>query len=111
MHYNAGTAQILFQNGNSGQHLEYMDIKEQIFCDALMGVSPILELFDLLSWADDCKIGVGLVTNPPKNNKDVVLAARGPTGRFQPLVLGADYGPPCNTPPHALNNGFRRCGH
>ena len=89
-HNNAHIVQFLFPNEDSRRHREYVTLKEQIFCASLMDVAPVAGLLNVLAWADEHTIAVGLVTNAPQNNKDVMLGALGLTGRFHPVVLGDD---------------------
>ena len=67
-----------------------MDLREKTVPDSLGHVSPVAGLLDLLAWADTHKITVGLVTNAPKDNKNVMHEAPGLTGRFLPVILGDD---------------------
>jgi HAD superfamily hydrolase (TIGR01509 family) len=89
-HNNAHIAQFLFPDGSPSRHAEYVGLKEQTFRASLGHVSPVAGLLDLLAWAVQNAVAVGLVTNAPKNNKDVILEVLGLTGQFQPVILGDD---------------------
>ena len=89
-HNNAYITQFLFPDGSPSHHAEYVNLKEQMFRASLGHVSPVAGLLDLLAWADAHKIAVGLVTNAPKDNKNVMLEALGLTKRFLPIILGDD---------------------
>ena len=87
-HNNAHIAQFLFPDASPSRHAEYVGLKEQTFRASLGHVSSVAGLLDLLAWAVQNAVAVGLVTNAPKNSKDVILEVLGLTGQFQPVFWG-----------------------
>lgn len=87
---NTDIANFFFPEGTQKEKTEYVNLKETIFRTSLVAATPLDGLFDLLSWAENKGMAVGLVTNAPKENKDAMLEAIGLSGRFYPEILGDD---------------------
>ena len=89
--------------------LALLERKESAFRDMVGPMSPTDGLIDLLDWARAEGIPCGVVTNAPRENADLVLAALGITDRFQTLVIGSEL---AASKPHPLPylTGLQRLG-
>ncbi|NQV98378.1 MAG: HAD-IA family hydrolase [Rhodospirillales bacterium] len=85
---NAAIARYLFPDDRADIRATYIELKETAFRASLGQAAPLPGLLELLDWARDQPLAVGLVTNAPVENKDLLLASIGLTGRFHPVVLG-----------------------
>ena len=70
------------------RHGALMDDKEARYRALVTDVSPAAGLMDLLDWADARSIPYGVVTNAPRANAELVLAALGIRTRFKAVVAG-----------------------
>jgi HAD superfamily hydrolase (TIGR01509 family) len=87
---NADIMTYLFPDEDEKKKTDYIDKKETLFRQSLGEAEPMAGLPDLLAWAEQLSLHVGLVTNAPEENKNVMLEAIGLTGRFNPVILGDD---------------------
>ncbi len=85
---NTDIANYFFPDADNQVHNSYVTTKEESFRSLLKPTPPLAGLMDILSWAADRNIPVGLVTNAPRDNTIAMLAALDLTGRFAPVILG-----------------------
>lgn len=64
-----------------------LDEKERIYRALVRDLTPIDGLVDLLDWAAGQGLPLGVVTNAPRANADLVLDALKLRGRFQEVVI------------------------
>ncbi len=78
----------LFPDRSTADHTRLADEKEALFRARAGDLKPAEGLFDLLDWADQRSISVAVVTNAPRANATMMLAALGLVGRFSHVVIG-----------------------
>jgi len=64
------------------------DRKEALFRSAVTTLAPTRGVIELLDWAQRHDIRVGVVTNAPRPNADLMLGGIGIAGRIDALVIG-----------------------
>lgn len=87
---NADIMSYFFPHDPAMTQRAYVERKESAFRDSLGVATPLRGLIDVLAWATEKDIRVGLVTNAPEENKNAMLEAIGLTGQFHPVILGDD---------------------
>jgi HAD superfamily hydrolase (TIGR01509 family) len=83
----------------AGEHAAIMDRKEALYRERVDILEPLPGLAALLSFAEEAGIPCGVVTNAPRPNADLVLAALKLAQRFPALVIGGELP---STKPHPL---------
>lgn len=78
----------LFPNESPAIHRERGDEKERLFRSLAKRMTPTRGLPALLAWAERCRIKTAVVTNAPRANAEMMLAALGLATRFPVLVIG-----------------------
>jgi beta-phosphoglucomutase len=71
------------------EHVTFADEKEAAFRRLALDLKPLDGLVDLLDWAQERGIKIGLVTNAPRLNADHMLGVLGLTERF-PVQITID---------------------
>jgi len=87
---NADIVAYFFPDDPPATRRAYVAHKETVFRDSLSDAMPLPGLIDVLVWAEERGIRMGLVTNAPEENKNAMLEAMGLSGRFHPVILGDD---------------------
>lgn len=87
---NADIVKFLFPDAAEGMAHPYVETKETLFREYLKPMPPISGASELIRWAQDRNIPIGLVTNAPRDNKDAMLTAIGMTDTFDTVILGDD---------------------
>ncbi|MBK8160585.1 MAG: HAD-IA family hydrolase [Rhodospirillaceae bacterium] len=107
---NSGIAEAFLPHMPRAEALALLTRKEAAYRD-MVGeqLTPIAGLIHLLDWADGHRIPCGVVTNAPRANAELVLAALGISQRFQTLVIGDEL---AHAKPHPLPylTGLERLG-
>lgn len=78
----------LFPDEPVARHRERAEEKERLFRSLAGRMQPLAGLIDLLAWADSRAIKTAVVTNAPRANAEMMLAALGLGTRFPVLVIG-----------------------
>jgi HAD superfamily hydrolase (TIGR01509 family) len=78
----------LFPEQPIARHRVLADEKERLFRSFADRMEPLAGLVDLLAWAQANGIKTAVVTNAPRANAEMMLAALGLDDRFPVLVLG-----------------------
>ena len=87
---NAEICRYLFPDAPLEQSLKLADRKEAVFRDMLTGLQPTAGLGALLDWADARALPRAIVTNAPRANAVLMIAALGLRTRFPVLVIGPE---------------------
>jgi len=66
------------------------DRKEALFRSAVTALEPTRGVIELLDWARGHRIRVGVVTNAPRPNADLMLGGIGIADRIDALVIGEE---------------------
>ena len=66
------------------------DRKESLFRSAVTALEPTRGVIEVLDWAKHNGVRVGVVTNAPRPNADLMLGAIGIAGRIDALVIGEE---------------------
>ena len=106
---NASICRYLFPNLPLAESLPLADRKEVMFRDMLAGLKPTAGLGALLDWADARALPMAIVTNAPRANADLMIAALGLQARIPALVIGPEL---AHAKPHPLPylTGLERLG-
>lgn len=107
---NAIIMQHFFPDLPVAEHRRLADEKEAAFRDIAAGqLTPTAGLLDLLAWAAARDVAVGVVTNAPRANAEMVLGALGLADRFRTLVIADEV---AHAKPHPLpyQTGAARLG-
>ncbi len=75
---------------NQAQHDEIADRKEALFRTMATALEPQKGLLALLDFADGAGLPTAVVTNAPRANADMVLAAIGLSHRFRSVIVAHD---------------------
>ena len=78
----------LFAAKDPAEHRALADEKEAIFRSLADRMTPTAGLLPLLDWADARGLRMAVVTNAPRANAEMMLAALGLATRFGALVIG-----------------------
>lgn len=79
----------LFPDDPIARHRALAEEKERLFRSLAGRMQPLAGLIDLLGWADSNEIKTAVVTNAPRANAELMLAALGLSDRL-PVVVIAD---------------------
>ena len=106
---NPTICRYLFPDLPLEQSLLLADRKEAMFRDMLSGLQPTAGLDALLDWADQQALPMAIVTNAPRANAVLTIAALGLQTRIPTLIIGAETG---QAKPHPLPylEGMRQIG-
>ena len=77
----------LFPDEPLARHRAFAEEKERLFRSLAGRMEPLAGLIDLLAWAESLKIKTAVVTNAPRANAEMMLAALGLGRRFPVLVI------------------------
>jgi beta-phosphoglucomutase len=91
------------------EHERLSDRKEALFREMATALVPQDGLLDILDWAEGYGMGTALVTNAPRANADMVLAALGLAKRFDVVVIAHDL-PRQKPDPLPYQEGLRLLG-
>lgn len=106
---NLAIAAALIPDVPIAEAMQLLDEKERTYRAMVRELSPIAGLLSLLDWADQQGIPSAVVTNAPRPNADLVLAALNLRGRFKELVI-ADELPEMKPHPLPYLTGLRLLG-
>ena len=82
------------------QHEAIMNSKEAEYRGLVSGnIEPAAGLITLLEWADAAGVPCAVVTNAPRANAELILAALGLQNRFDAIVIGPELD---NAKPHPM---------
>lgn len=84
---NVAIAAALVPDMPIAEAVHLLDEKERIYRELVRDLAPIDGLIDLLDWAAAHGLPCGVVTNAPRANADLVLAALKLSARFQEVVI------------------------
>ena len=79
------------------------------FSDMLGGLQPTAGLGALLDWADGHALPMAIITNAPRANAVLMIAALGPRARIPALIIGSELEHPKPHPQPYLT-GLQRLG-
>lgn len=77
----------LFPDEPVARHRDLAEEKERLFRSLAGRMQPLAGLVDLLAWAETREIKTAVVTNAPRANAEMMLAALGLADRFPVLVI------------------------
>jgi HAD superfamily hydrolase (TIGR01509 family) len=75
---------------DGAEHERLAHEKEEMFRGMADMLEPLHGLLDLLAWANDKGCAIGVVTNAPRANAEMVLDALGLMERFHTVVIADD---------------------
>ncbi len=78
----------LFPDEPVARHRDLAEEKERLFRSLAGRMQPVAGLIDLLAWAESREVKTAVVTNAPRANAEMMLAALGLGSRFPVLVIG-----------------------
>ena len=106
---NASICRYLFPDMPLAESLKLADRKEAVFRDMLSGLKPTAGLAALLDWAGARALPMAIVTNAPRANAELMIAALGLQARIPALVIGPEL---AHAKPHPLPylTGLERLG-
>ena len=87
---NDAIMQWLFPDLDEAAHAELGVRKELIFRQSVQTLTPTKGLHDVLAWAHDHDIAVGVVTNAPRVNGEFMLRGLGLAHLLPMLVIGVE---------------------
>ena len=80
----------LFPNEPAELHPQLAERKEALFRAAVTTMEPTRGVIELLDWARRHDVRVGVVTNAPRANADLMLGGIGIADRIDALVIGEE---------------------
>lgn len=106
---NAAIGRYLFPALELAQSMPLAERKEAMFREIMHGLTPIPGLLAVLDWAEARALPMAVVTNAPRDNAELMLAALGLAGRLPVLVIGNEL---AQAKPHPLPylTGLARLG-